>query len=110
MGIREEVVKERRRYPRVKSLHLISYINKEGGVQKSGVSMARTINFSPAGVGVEVYQPISQDSLMEMEVAVKERIFSLRGTVIHCQEKSAGKWLIGIEFGEVQEDLAKELS
>ena len=92
MGIREEVVRERRRYLRLKSLHLISYVNKEGGVQKSGVSMARTVNFSPAGVGVEVYQPISQDSLMEMEVAVNERIFAIRGKVIHCQEKSTGKW------------------
>jgi hypothetical protein len=110
MGTREEVVRERRRYPRLKSLHLISYINKEGEVQKTGVSMARTVNFSPAGVGVEVYQPINNDSLMEMEIAVKERIFAVRGKVIHCQERSTGKWLVGIEFGEVQEDLAKELS
>jgi hypothetical protein len=29
--------KERRRYPRLQALYLLSYINKEGGVQKTGV-------------------------------------------------------------------------
>ena len=110
MGAGEEAVKERRRYPRVKTLYLISYLNKEEGVQRSGISMARTVNIGTAGAGVEVYQPINRGSLMEMEIAIKERIFSVRGTVVYCREKPHGIWMTGIEFSEVQEELAKELA
>jgi hypothetical protein len=101
--------KERRRYPRLQGLYLLSYINKEGGVQKTGVSMARTINISPMGVGVEVYEAINCDSVMEMEIAVRDLVYSIRGNVIHSQEKSSGNYIIGIQFDQVQKELAKEL-
>jgi hypothetical protein len=110
MGKRERVDEERRRYPRLKSLYLLSYTNREGGVEKSGVSMARTINVSPAGVGVEVYQPINRDSLMEMEIAVQEHIFTVQGKVVHSQEKSSGTYVIGVQFNELQKALSKKLS
>jgi hypothetical protein len=110
MGKEEGSKKERRHYPRLQSLYLVSYINKEGEVQKSGVSMAKTINISPAGAGVEVYQPVGVDSRMEMEIAIKERIFAVQGKVIHTQAQPDGHWIIGIEFDHVQEELAKEPS
>jgi hypothetical protein len=103
------VEKERRRHPRVKSLYLVSYVSKEGEAQKSGVSMARTLNVSQVGVGVEVYEPVEVDTLMEMEIAVKETIFSVRGKVVHSQRKPDGHWVMGIEFDEAQEELIKAL-
>ena len=99
--------KERRRHPRVQSLYLVSYVSKEGEVQKSGVSMARTLNVSQVGIGVEVYEPVEVDTLMEMEIAVKENIFPVRGKVIHSRKKPDGHWVIGIEFDEAQEELIK---
>ena len=110
MGKGKKVNEERRRYPRLESLYLLSYVNKESGVQKSGVSMARTINISPAGIGVEVYQPINRGSLMEMEIAIQEHIFTVQGKVIYSQEKSSGSYIIGVQFNELQKDLSKELS
>jgi hypothetical protein len=110
MGEEEGNEKERRRYPRLQSLYLVSYITKEGEAQKSSVSMARTINISPVGAGVEVYEPVKVDSLMEMEIAIKEHIFAIQGRVIHTQAQPDGHWIIGIEFDQVQEQLAKEVS
>lgn len=110
MGKEKGGKKERRHYPRLQSLYLVSYINKEGEVQKSGVSMAKTIDISPAGAGVELYQPVEVDSRMEMEIAIKEHIFAVQGKVIHSQAQPNGHWIIGIEFDHVQENLAKELS
>ncbi len=101
--------KERRRYPRLQGLYLLSYINKEGGAQKTGVSMARTINISPTGVGVEVYEPINCDSVMEMEIAVRDIVYAMPGKVIHSQEKSSGNYILGIQFNQMQQELAKEL-
>ena len=103
------VEKERRRHPRVRSLYLVSYVSKEEEAQRSGISMARTLNVSQVGVGVEVYEPVEVDTLMEMEIAVKETIFSVRGKVIHSQRKPDGHWVIGIAFDEVQEELIKAL-
>ena len=103
------VEKERRRHPRVQSLYLVSYVSKEGEAQKSGVSMARTLNVSQVGVAVEVYEPVEVDTHMEMEMAVKDTIFSVRGKVIHSRKKPDGHWVIGIAFDEVQEELIKAL-
>ena len=110
MGKAEGNQKERRRYPRLQSLYLVSYVAKEGEAQKSGVSMARTINISPVGAGVEVYQPVELDAHVEMEIAVKEHIFAVQGRVIHTQAQPNGHWIIGIEFDHVQEELVKEVS
>jgi hypothetical protein len=110
MGEGEGDEKERRRYPRLQSLYLVSYVAKEDDAQKSGVSMARTLNVSQVGIGVEVYEPIEVDTLMEMEIAVKENIFSVRGKVVHSQRKPDGHWVIGIAFDEAQEELIKALS
>ncbi len=105
-----EKILEKRKYPRLKSLHLLSYINKEKGVQKCGVSMARTLDISPAGVKVEVYQAINRDSEMEMEIAVAESIFSVRGKVIYTQETPNNNFIIGIEFYELSPELADQLT
>ena len=109
MGEGEGDEKERRRYPRLQSLYLVSYVAKEDDAQKSGVSMARTLNVSQVGIGVEVYEPIEVDTLMEMEIAVKENIFSVRGKVVHSQRKPDGHWVMGIAFDEAQEELIKAL-
>ena len=101
---------ERRRHPRLESLYLVSYINKEGDIQKTGVSMARTINISPAGVGVEVHQPINRDSRMEMEIAIKDAVFTVQGKVVHSEEKSSGNYIIGVQFDELQKEIGKKLS
>ncbi len=105
-----ENIQEKRKYPRLKSLHLLSYINKEQGVQKCGVSMARTLDISPAGVRVEVYQSINPDSEMEMEIAVEESIFSIQGKVIYSEETSGRNYVIGIKFDKVSPQLASQLT
>jgi hypothetical protein len=33
----------------------------------------------------------------------------MQGKVIHSQEKSSGNYIIGIQFDQVQKELAKEL-
>ncbi len=105
-----EKILEKRKHPRLKSLHLLSYINKEQGVQKCGISMARTLDISPAGVKVEVYQAVNKDSEMEMEIAVEESIFSVQGKVIYTQETSNNNYIIGIEFYELSPQLASQLT
>ncbi len=106
----EKTIKEKRHYARLKSLHLLSYITKEGDIQKCGISMARTLDISPAGVRVEVYQPIDPESVMEMEIAVKETIFFLQGRVIYREDSPNGNYILGIQFDKNSPELAQKLT
>ena len=96
---------EKRRYPRVKKLYLISYINKAEGQQTSPVSMGRTLDISPIGVRVEVYRDIKIDSIMEMEIDLKEFNFSVQGKVVRVQEVDKKVYILGIQFDEIQPEL-----
>ena len=72
MGKTKRYIEEKRSYPRLRRLYLISYINKEGDRQITPVSMGRTLDISPIGVRVEVFQQIGLESKMEMEIGVEE--------------------------------------
>ena len=92
--------REKRRHPRINALNFLSYVEKEGGVQKCAVSMARTLDISESGVRVELFQSIKNGSHMEMEIAVCESIYSATGRVIHSEETEDGRCIVGIEFDE----------
>ena len=99
---------EKRGYPRIKKLYLISYINKVEGHQVSPVSMGRTLDISQTGVRVEVYQHIKVDSTMEMEIGLREFNFSVQGKVVRLQEVGEKVYIIGIQFDEIQPELGDE--
>ena len=101
---------ERRCYPRLKSLWLISYVGKEGGVQKTPISMGRTLDISPAGVKLETIEPLDTNALLEMEIAIKERIFSVYGHVVYCREIPAANYIVGVQFDQPVEEIVKTLS
>ena len=97
---------QRRYYPRVNKLCFISYVNREGDVQKTPVSLGRTLNISISGVGMEVYQELAVDSFMEMEIAVNEgTIISVTGTVVHITPADNGTFYAGIKFDVPRSDL-----
>ncbi len=101
---------ERRRYSRIKLVKTISYIQKEQEPQKSNVSMARTIDISPAGLALEVYQPINPDSILEIEIAVNEKIFKIEGKVVYLRNLQNGNFSVGIMFKKLERELIKQLS
>jgi len=96
---------EKRSYPRIKKLYLISYVNKTEGHQTSPVSMGRTLDISPVGVRIEVYRDIKIDSIMEMEIGLKELNFSVQGKVVRVQEVDKKVYILGIQFDEFQPEL-----
>ena len=103
-------IEEKRSYPRLKRLYLISYINKEGDRQISPVSMGRTIDISQAGARLEVFQQIQPESHVEMEIAIDESILSVQGKVVHSKETDDKVYVIGIQFNELQAELVKRAS
>ena len=100
---------ERRNFPRIRSLNLLSYFAKDGKTQKSPISMARTLDISAGGTKLEVYEILDLESLVEMEIAIKDTIFSIQGKVIYSEDLSNGKYAAGIEFSEINEELMKAI-
>ena len=107
MGKTENNMEEKRGYPRLKRLYLISYINKKGDRQISPVSMGRTLDISSTGVRVEVFQQTAPKTLMEMEIGVDESILPVQGKVVHAEKTGENVYVIGIQFDELQAELAK---
>jgi len=67
--------------------------------------MGRTLDISPVGVRIEVYRDIKIDSIMEMEIGLKELNFSVQGKVVRVQEVDKKVYILGIQFDEFQPEL-----
>ncbi len=93
-----------RNHPRVDVLYLITYVNKENDVQQTPISMGRALDISPAGVRLEVFEPVHVGSEMEVQIAVRETRLAIRGRVIHAAEED-GKQVLGVKFDELQKEL-----
>jgi len=105
MEYEEDTIEEKRGYPRVKNLYLVSYIHKEAGRQIAPVSMGRTLDISPSGVRLEVFQQIKAESEMEMEIALEDSQVSVRGMVLRALETGDDVYVLGIRFNEVCAEL-----
>jgi len=110
MGYEEDTIEEKRAYPRVKNLYLVSYIHKEAGRQISPVSMGRTLDLSPSGVRLEVFQPIKAESEMEMEIAMEDSQVSVNGVVLRALEAGDDVFVLGIRFNKVCGELIDSLA
>ena len=106
MQVKEDI-QEKMGYPRVKKLFLISYINKEEGRQISPVSMGRTLDVSPSGVRVEVFQRIGINSQMELDIACNDETVSADGIVVHSSKIGNEVFVLGIKFNKTYHQLAE---
>jgi len=97
---------EQRTTPRISKLSFISFVRTEGDEQKSPISLGRTLNISTTGLGIEIFQQIAVGSSMEMEIALGDEIFPVRGKVVRSSELASGGYNLGIEFDQVEEKLA----
>jgi PilZ domain-containing protein len=95
-----------RAQPRVNKLFFIAYVNREGDSQKTPVSLGRTLNISALGVGMEVFQPLTVDSTMEMEIGLATETLEVTGKVVHITPQGNEAFYVGIQFDEPQEKLA----
>jgi len=89
--ISQGVVKEHRKHPCIKNLLLITYVNKQGIEQKIPVSMWRILNIHPLGARIEIYEPVKQNSCMEIDIAVKESELTIKGRVVYVTMASDNK-------------------
>jgi len=94
---------EKRRHVRIDSLNL-SYVcvDESGKVLNEG--MGRTLNVSESGILLEIYFPIEAGQLLELTIALEDKLIDLKGRVTHHRRGKKRSFEAGIEFIDLTED------
>ena len=93
--------KERRQAKRKESINLIFYMSLSPKNITEG--MGKTLNLSKKGALIEIVNKIEPSTPIEMDIAIKEKIFHLKGKVVWMRQKSKDSYQVGIEFETPQD-------
>lgn len=98
------IIKDRRKFPRFNCSHLASYIRFDTEGRQCEEEKVRTVDLSPDGLRIQAYSPIPATEVLDLTVAIREKLFNARGKVIRCKPSVDGKFDVGITFLEVDEE------
>jgi hypothetical protein len=109
MGTNTMTIQDKRKHHRIPSLNL-SYIclDENGDIVKQG--MGRTLNISESGLLLETRFAIELEYLVIMSIALREDLLEIKGKPIHSQSNKTGKFEVGIEFLDPDEDSIRILA
>jgi hypothetical protein len=90
---------ERRREPRRRAVHLIS-LRQSSAESAAGVPviLGRTLQLNSSGATVETSEPLEIGAEIDVELAVEAEIVAARGTIIHVDQDSEGRYSVGVKF------------
>ena len=95
--------KEKRRFPRLDSSHLISFIHYDAGDAPSDTGMGKTLDISRGGVTIQAYRSFPVNTGLELTIAMGEKLVKVRGRVVHSREVDKELYDIGVCFTEIDE-------
>ncbi len=101
---------EKRGAPRVQKLFMTSYLPKDDGPSRTPVSLGRTVDISPFGVGMEIYKELSVGTAMEMVIDLEAPPVLALGKIVRVDLMDNGNYLIGIKFDAEQELLQARIA
>ena len=97
------MIAEKRKHLRVNALNLshVAVDDKETIVKQA---IGRTLNVSESGILLETHFPIESDQNVELTLGFEENLVNLRGKVVHLLNGETGKFEMGIQFTDIDED------
>ena len=98
----------KRKHERIQSLNL-SYIclDEDNNIIKQG--MGRTLNISESGILLETHFPIEPNHTIQLTISLEENLLDLKGKPVHVRSIEGGKYQIGIQFMDLDENATKLL-
>jgi len=98
----------KRKHERIQSLNL-SYIclDEDENIVKQG--MGRTLNISESGILLETHFPIESNHTIQLTISLEENLLDIQGRPVHVQSIGGGKYQIGIQFNDLDENATKML-
>ena len=93
---------EKRKHMRINALNLshVAVDDREDAVKQA---IGRTLNVSETGILLETHFPIESDQNVELTLGFEENLVNLRGKVIHLLNGETGKFEMGIQFTDIDE-------
>jgi c-di-GMP-binding flagellar brake protein YcgR len=93
----------KRKHERIRSLNL-SYIclDEANNIIKQG--MGRTLNISESGMLLETYFQIEPEHIVRLTISLEEDLLDIKGKPVHIRTNQEGKYEIGIEFFEFDQN------
>ena len=92
-----------RKHQRIESLNL-SYVCLDENNQMVKQGMGRTLNISESGILLETHFPIESEYVVILTIALEEDLLEIKGKPIHDRSNEAGKFEVGIEFLEPDQE------
>ena len=98
----------KRKHERIQSLNL-SYIclDEDNNIVKQG--MGRTLNISESGILLETHFPVESNHTIQLTVSLEENLLDIIGKPVHVKSIDGGKYQIGIQFADLDENATKML-
>jgi hypothetical protein len=89
---------EKRRFPRLDAIHLISYTHFDDTENPDEVGICRSIDLSQGGVTIQTHRFFAVNSRLEMVIALEERLIRAKGKVVHIREVAKDLYDVGVCF------------
>ena len=99
---------EKRRFPRLDAVQLVSYTHFDDAENPVEMGMCRSIDLSQGGVTIQTHRFFPINTGLEMVIALEERLIRARGKVVHVREVSKDLYDVGVCFtgiGETDQQL-----
>ena len=95
---------EKRKFPRIESQNVISYICTDEDDNQLGEGVGETINISQGGVLLKTPLPIESEYIQLTTIDWENNTIDIKGKVAHSQRDESGKFATGIRFLGTQEE------
>jgi len=97
---------ERRQFPRVESIHLVSLGDVQG---ETTIGVARTLEISQGGALLEMAQPYPLHTVFQLDLALGGDLLAVRAEVRNIQAADDGTYRVGIRFARLGPEDRKRL-
>jgi len=95
--------REKRRFPRLDSTHLISYTHFDDKDTPDEMGMGKTLDLSQGGVTIQAHRSFPANTGLEMVIALEDKLIRVKGRVVHSRAVGKELYDLGVCFTEVQE-------
>jgi c-di-GMP-binding flagellar brake protein YcgR len=96
---------EKRKHPRIDINNLVSYrcMDESGNQTKEG--RGKSVNISQGGILIETHDTFEWQDILLLFIDIEDESVSIKGKVIYCNAANFGKFRIGIQFLETNENI-----
>jgi len=89
---------EQRKYPRIETQNVISYICTDEDDNQLGEGVGETMNVSQGGILLKTPLPIEAEYILLTTIDFENNTIDIKGKVAHSRRDESGKFKTGIRF------------